>query len=95
LIDEGPSSAFERALPAAEIVNSQPFRPACLTAERIARAARLQPAITAGIGSDHVDLQPAIDRGITVAERRKPSPYLRRRLHPLPALSRTEHLVLV
>jgi formate dehydrogenase len=52
----------------AEVVISQPFWPAYLTAERIAKAARLKLAITAGIGSDHVDLQAAMDHGITVAE---------------------------
>ena len=65
---EGPNSVFERELPDAEIVISQPFWPAYLTAERIAKAPKLKLAITAGIGSDHVDLQAAIDRGITVAE---------------------------
>ncbi len=65
---DGPSSAFERELPDAEIVISQPFWPAYLTAERIAKARKLKLAITAGIGSDHVDLQAAIDRGMTVAE---------------------------
>jgi len=65
---DGPNSAFERELPDAEIVISQPFWPAYLTAERIARAKKLKLAITAGIGSDHVDLQSAIDRGMTVAE---------------------------
>ena len=59
---------FERELPDAEIVISQPFWPAYLTAERIAKAKKLKLAITAGIGSDHVDLQAAIDHGITVAE---------------------------
>ncbi|RVE87473.1 NAD-dependent formate dehydrogenase, partial [Sinorhizobium meliloti] len=65
---DGPDSVFERELVDAEIVISQPFWPAYLTAERIVKAARLKLAITAGIGSDHVDLQAAIDRGITVAE---------------------------
>jgi formate dehydrogenase len=65
---DGPHSAFEQELPGAEIVISQPFWPAYLTAERIARAPNLTLAITAGIGSDHVDLQAAIDHGITVAE---------------------------
>ncbi len=65
---DGPESAFERELPSAEIVISQPFWPAYLTAERIAKARDLKLAITAGIGSDHVDLQAAIDSGITVAE---------------------------
>jgi formate dehydrogenase len=65
---EGATSVFERELPDAEIVISQPFWPAYLTAERIAKARRLKLAITAGIGSDHVDLQAAIEHGVTVAE---------------------------
>jgi formate dehydrogenase len=65
---EGADSVFERELPDAEVVISQPFWPAYLTAERIAKAPNLKLAITAGIGSDHVDLASAIERGITVAE---------------------------
>ena len=65
---DGPNSVFERELPDAEIVISQPFWPAYLTAERIAKARKLKLAITAGIGSDHVDLKAAIERGMTVAE---------------------------
>jgi formate dehydrogenase len=65
---DGPDSEFERKLPEADVVISQPFWPAYLTAERIAKAPNLKLAITAGIGSDHVDLQAAIERGITVAE---------------------------
>jgi formate dehydrogenase len=65
---DGQGSVFERELPDADVVISQPFWPAYLTAERIAKANKLKLAITAGIGSDHVDLQAAIDRGITVAE---------------------------
>src|SRR6266699_2935953 len=65
---DGPNSVFEKELVDADIVISQPFWPAYLTAERIAKAPKLRLAITAGIGSDHVDLQAAIDRGITVAE---------------------------
>jgi formate dehydrogenase len=65
---DGPDSVFERELPDADVVISQPFWPAYLTAERIAKAPKLRLAITAGIGSDHVDLQAAIERGITVAE---------------------------
>jgi len=65
---DGNSSTFERELPDAEIVISQPFWPAYLTAERIAKAKQLKLAITAGIGSDHVDLQAAIAHGVTVAE---------------------------
>jgi len=65
---DGAGSVFERELPDADVVISQPFWPAYLTAERIAKAPKLKLAITAGIGSDHVDLQAAIERGITVAE---------------------------
>ena len=65
---DGPESAFERELPDAEVVISQPFWPAYLTAARIANAPNLKLAITAGIGSDHVDLDAAIANGITVAE---------------------------
>ena len=65
---DGPDSAFERELPNADVVISQPFWPAYLTAERIAKAPSLKLAITAGIGSDHVDLEAAIEHGITVAE---------------------------
>jgi formate dehydrogenase len=65
---DGPDSVFERELPEAEIVISQPFWPAYLTAERIGKAPNLKLAVTAGIGSDHVDLQAAIDNEITVAE---------------------------
>jgi len=65
---EGPDSEFERELADADVVISQPFWPAYLTAERIAKAPKLKLAVTAGIGSDHVDLDAAIAHGITVAE---------------------------
>ena len=65
---DGPDSRFERELPDAEVVISQPFWPAYLTAERIAKAKKLKLAITAGIGSDHVALQAAMDAGISVVE---------------------------
>jgi len=65
---DGPNSVFEKELHDAEIVISQPFWPAYLTAERIAKAPKLKMAITAGIGSDHVDLEAAIKNKITVAE---------------------------
>ncbi|MGH3754827.1 MAG: NAD-dependent formate dehydrogenase [Pseudonocardiaceae bacterium] len=65
---DGAGSEFDRHLPDAEIVISQPFWPAYLTAERIAAAPNLRLAITAGIGSDHVDLDAAIAHGVTVAE---------------------------
>jgi formate dehydrogenase len=39
-----------------------------MTAERIAKSKKLRLIITAGIGSDHTDLQSAIDNKITVTE---------------------------
>ncbi len=47
---------------------SQPFWPAYMTRERIAKAPNLKLIITAGIGSDHTDLDAAVEAGVTVAE---------------------------
>jgi len=65
---DGPDSEFEKHLAGAEVVISQPFWPAYMTAERIAKAPKLRMCLTAGIGSDHVDLEAACGRDITVAE---------------------------
>ncbi|MGZ8214185.1 MAG: NAD-dependent formate dehydrogenase [Methylosarcina sp.] len=65
---DGADSVLDRELHDAEIVISQPFWPAYMTAERIAKAKNLKLIVTAGIGSDHTDLQAAMERGITVAE---------------------------
>ncbi|KAM0258796.1 hypothetical protein ACHAQJ_003638 [Trichoderma viride] len=67
---EGPNSKFDKELEDAEVIITTPFHPGYLTAERLAKAKNLKIAITAGIGSDHVDL-PAANKtngGITVAE---------------------------
>ena len=65
---DGPDSVLEKELPNADVVISQPFWPAYMTAERIAKSPKLRLVITAGIGSDHVDLQAAIGNDITVTE---------------------------
>jgi len=65
---DGAESVFEQHLADAEVVISQPFWPAYLTKERIAKAKKLKLALTAGIGSDHVDLEAAARAHITVAE---------------------------
>lgn len=65
---DGEGCELEKHLHDADIVISQPFWPAYLTLERISKAPKLKLALTAGIGSDHVDLQAAMERGITVAE---------------------------
>lgn len=65
---DGADSVFDKELPDAEIVISQPFWPAYMTAERIAKAKKLKMIVTAGIGSDHTDLEAAIKNNVTVAE---------------------------
>src|SRR6202162_2242600 len=65
---DGADSVLDKELPDAEIVISQPFWPAYMTKERIDKAKKLKLIITAGIGSDHTDLQAAMDKGVTVAE---------------------------
>ncbi|MQG19352.1 MAG: NAD-dependent formate dehydrogenase [SAR202 cluster bacterium] len=65
---DSEDSVFDQHLEDASIVISQPFWPAYLTADRINKAPNLKLAITAGIGSDHVDLQSAIDNNLTVCE---------------------------
>jgi formate dehydrogenase len=65
---DGEESIFEQELVDADIIISQPFWPAYLTPSRLKKAKKLKMAITAGIGSDHVALKSAIEKGITVAE---------------------------
>jgi len=65
---DGSDSRFEKEIIDADIIISQPFWPAYLTAERIKKATKLKLAITAGVGSDHVDIDAAIAHGIIVAE---------------------------
>lgn len=65
---DGDDSVFAHELPDADVVISQPFWPAYLTAERLENAPKLKLAITAGIGSDHIDLDAAMAHRITVAE---------------------------
>jgi formate dehydrogenase len=65
---DGPNSVLEKELPDAEVVVSQPFWPVYMTKERFDKAKKLKLIITAGIGSDHTDLQAAMDKGVTVAE---------------------------
>jgi formate dehydrogenase len=65
---DGKNSTFDKELPEAEVVISQPFWPAYMTKERFDKAKKLKLIITAGIGSDHTDLQAAMNKGVTVAE---------------------------
>jgi len=65
---DGSGCQMDAELKDAEIVISQPFYPYYVTAERIASAPNLKMAITAGIGSDHVDLDAAMARNMSVTE---------------------------
>ncbi len=58
----------DKELVDADIVISQPFWPYYLTRKRIESSPNLKMAITAGIGSDHVDLQAAMDHKVDVVE---------------------------
>ncbi|MFD1675769.1 NAD-dependent formate dehydrogenase [Alicyclobacillus fodiniaquatilis] len=50
------------------VVISSPFYPAYITKEIAAKAPNLKLAITAGVGSDHVDLDAALENHISVVE---------------------------
>lgn len=59
---------LDEHLSTTKILITTPFWPAYITKERISKAPMLRLILTAGVGSDHVDLQAAAKRGITVAE---------------------------
>lgn len=70
---DGPNSEAVKHLTgqigrAADIVISQPFWPFYVTADLMAKAPNLKMCMTAGIGSDHVDIAAACERKITVTE---------------------------
>ena len=65
---DGRNSELDQELKDAEIVISKTFWPDYMTTERFAKASELKMTVTAGIGSDHTDLQAAMERGVTVAE---------------------------
>ena len=65
---DGEGCQADKELVDADVVISQPFFPYYLTREKMETAPNLKMAITAGIGSDHVDLQAAMDRKVDVVE---------------------------
>lgn len=65
---DGDNCTADKELVDADVVISQPFWPYYLTREKIEKAKNLKMAITAGIGSDHVDLQAAMDSNVDVVE---------------------------
>jgi formate dehydrogenase len=52
----------------ADVLITTPFWPVYVTKEMLGEASDLKLLLTAGVGSDHVDLGAAAERGITVAE---------------------------
>ncbi|KAI8969764.1 NAD-dependent formate dehydrogenase [Trametes punicea] len=65
---EGPNSAFQRHLKDAEVLITTPFHPGYLTRDLIEKAPNLKLCVTAGVGSDHIDLNAAVDHKIQVLE---------------------------
>lgn len=61
-------SELDRHLPSTNVLITTPFGPAYVTKERISNALNLRLILTAGVGSDHIDLAAAASKGITVAE---------------------------
>ena len=59
---------LDREIVSADVLITTPFWPAYVAASRIAAAQRLRLILTAGVGSDHIDLAAAAKKGITVAE---------------------------
>lgn len=65
---EGAGCEFEKELVDAEVIITTPFHPGYLTKERLEKAKKLKLAVTAGVGSDHVDLDVACEKNVDVVE---------------------------
>lgn len=65
---EGADSDFQKHLVDAEVLITTPFHPGYLTRDLIEKAPKLKLCITAGVGSDHIDLNAAVDHRIQVLE---------------------------
>ena len=61
-------SGLDKHLPTTDVLITTPFWPAYITKERLTKAPKLRLILTAGVGSDHIDLAAAAAHGITVAE---------------------------
>ncbi len=59
---------FDQHLADAEIVITTPFWPAYIDRKRVENAKNLKMILTAGVGSDHIDLKAAAEHHVTVAE---------------------------
>jgi formate dehydrogenase len=65
---EGPNSVFHKEIETADVLITTPFHPGYLTSDLIEKARNLKLCITAGVGSDHIDLESANKKKILVAE---------------------------
>jgi len=65
---EGPNSVFQKHISDAEILITTPFHPGYLTRDLVEKAKNLKLCVTAGVGSDHIDLNAAVDHKIQVME---------------------------
>jgi formate dehydrogenase len=59
---------LDKHLPDADILVPTPFWPMYMDRDRLNRAEKLRLIVTAGVGSDHIDLKAAAEKGVTVAE---------------------------
>ncbi|MDC6327461.1 NAD-dependent formate dehydrogenase [Staphylococcus auricularis] len=67
ILNDGEAD-LDKHLADMDVVISAPFYPAYMTKERLEQAPNLKLAITAGVGSDHVDLQAASENNVGVVE---------------------------
>lgn len=65
---EGAESDFQKHIVDAEVLITTPFHPGYLTREVMEKAKNLKICITAGVGSDHIDLNAAVEHKIQVLE---------------------------
>lgn len=65
---EGPDSDFQKHIVDTEILITTPFHPGYLTADLFEKAKNLKLCVTAGVGSDHIDLNAAVKNKVQVLE---------------------------
>ncbi|EIM84909.1 NAD-dependent formate dehydrogenase [Stereum hirsutum FP-91666 SS1] len=65
---EGPNSDFQKHIKDADVLITTPFHPGYLTPDLIEKAKNLKICVTAGVGSDHIDLPAAVKHNIEVVE---------------------------
>lgn len=65
---EGSNSFFQKHIQDADILITTPFHPGYVTPEVFKKAKNLKLCVTAGVGSDHIDLNTAVDKKVQVLE---------------------------